>query len=103
MIVDSGDMVCFLPCSPPAESPQTAECPGYVLPPLLISGHSPKQVNAQVHEEEQDTGLPRPACVWGAAPHPRAAHRSAAAPEHSASHAIPTQPVPGPGETFQRA
>ena len=69
------------------------------LCPFLISYYSSKQVNAQVHEKEQNPRLPGPTCVWGATPNPRTAHRPAAATEHSASHALPAQPVPGPGET----
>lgn len=64
------------------------------------SCYCPKQVSAQVHEKEQEPGLPGPACVWGAAPCACAAHRPAAAAEHPASHALLAQPVPGPGEPY---
>lgn len=57
-----------------------------------------KQGCAQVHEKDQGSRLQGPECVRGPSDGQRAAHRTAPASEHPAGHALPPQPLSGPGE-----
>lgn len=67
---------------------------------MLTSVCPTLQDRAQVHEAEQSPRLQGQVSFRGAARRQRAADGAAPAAEHPAGHALPAQPVPGPGEAM---
>ncbi|KAG5845024.1 hypothetical protein ANANG_G00134380 [Anguilla anguilla] len=89
-----------LPVRPADEPPAEVLAPQAHRPAGEVHPHQQARLQlgcAQVHEEDQGARLQRPERFRGPPPGERPAQRAAPAPEHPAGHAVPTQPVPGPG------